>query len=92
MTKEAKEEKAEKPTKVGRPARSLEQEIEAQREKLNKLLSRQREQAQREREKNQRAIVELVKAERLDAISVERWREALPAIKTALGAGPEASA
>lgn len=85
-------EKADKPAKAGRPARTLEQEIEAQREKLNKLVARQKEQAQREREKNLRAIVELVKGERLDAVSVERWREALPALKQALGAGKEASA
>ena len=70
--------------KSGRKARTLEEEIAAQREKLKKLEDRQREQQRKERERNQKAVLELIKAEKLDAVSAEQWRSAMPAIKSAL--------
>jgi Spy/CpxP family protein refolding chaperone len=54
--------------KSGRKAKTLDEEIAAQREKLRKLEERQREQQRKERERNQKAVMELIKTERLDAV------------------------
>ena len=61
--------------KSGRKAKTLDEEIAAQREKLRKLEERQREQQRKERERNQKAVMELIKTER---------REAMPKIKALL--------
>jgi hypothetical protein len=61
--------------KSGRKIKTLDEEIAAQREKLRKL---------EEREKNQKAVMELIKTERLDAVPSELWREAMPKIKALL--------
>ena len=70
--------------KSERKARSLDEEIAAQKEKLKKLEERQREQQRKERERNQKAVLDLIKAEKLDSVSAEQWRLAMPAIKSAL--------
>lgn len=70
--------------KLVRKVKTLDEEIAAQREKLRKLEERQREQQRKEREKSQKAVMELIKAERLDLISFEIWREAMPQIKALL--------
>jgi hypothetical protein len=72
------------PTKTGRKARSLEEEIQKAAEKLRRLQDQQREQQRKERERNQKAVLELIKAERLDAVPAEQWRDALPKIKALL--------
>lgn len=71
-------------SKAGRKARTLDEEIAAQRDKLKKLEERQREQQRKEREKNQKAVMELIKSERLDAVPTDLWREAMPKIKALL--------
>ncbi|MYZ52470.1 hypothetical protein [Malikia spinosa] len=75
--------------KTARKARTLDEEIAHQREKLRKLEERQREQQRREREKNQKAVLELIKAERLDTVPAERWRAAMPKLKALLAVEPE---
>ncbi len=70
--------------KPGRKAKTLDEEIAAQREKLRKLEERQREQQRKERERNQKAVMELIKTERLDAVPSDLWREAMPKIKALL--------
>ncbi len=70
--------------KSGRKAKTLDEEIAAQREKLRKLEERQREQQRKERERNQKAVMELIKTERLDAVPSDLWREAMPKIKALL--------
>ena len=75
--------------KTVRKARTLDEEIAHQREKLRKLEERQREQQRREREKNQKAVLELIKAERLDTVPAERWRAAMPKLKALLAMEPE---
>ena len=75
--------------KTARMARTLDEEIAHQREKLRKLEERQREQQRREREKNQKAVLELIKAERLDTVPAERWRAVMPKLKVVLAVEPE---
>lgn len=70
--------------KSGRKAKTLDEEIAAQRDKLRRLEERQREQQRKEREKNQKAVMELIKTERLDAVPSDLWREAMPKIKALL--------
>lgn len=70
--------------KSGRKAKTLDEEIAAQREKLRKLEERQKEQQRKEREKNQKAVMELIKTERLDAVPSDLWREAMPKIRALL--------
>ncbi|WP_459203497.1 hypothetical protein ACQVRV_00130 (plasmid) [Ralstonia pseudosolanacearum] len=67
-----------------RKVRSLDEEIARASEKLQALQDRKRQQDKREREKNQKAVLELIKAERLDAVSAEEWKAALPKIKALL--------
>jgi hypothetical protein len=70
--------------KGGRKARTLGEEIAAQRDKLRKLEERQREQKRKEQERNTKAVLELIRAEKLDAVPAEQWKLAMPAIKAAL--------
>lgn len=75
--------------KTVRKARTLDEEIAHQREKLRKLEERQREQQRREREKNQKAVLELIKAERLDTVPADRWRAVMPRLKALLAVDQE---
>lgn len=75
--------------KTARKARTLDEEIAHQREKLRKLEERQREQQRREREKNQKAVLELIKAERLDTVPADRWHAVMPKLKALLVVDPE---
>lgn len=75
-------------TKGGRKVRTLDEEIAAQREKLKKLEDKQRELQRKDREKNQKAVLELIKAEKLDTVSADQWRAAMSAIKAALLVNP----
>ena len=75
--------------RTARKARTLDEVIAHQREKLRKLEERQREQQRRERERNQKAVLELIKAERLDTVLAERWRAVMPKLKALLAVDPE---
>ena len=75
--------------KTARKARTLDEEIAHQREKLRKLEERQREQQRREREKNQKAVLELIKAERLETVPADRWRAVMPRLKALLAVDQE---
>ncbi|WP_265283482.1 hypothetical protein [Verminephrobacter aporrectodeae] len=79
-------------TKPGRKAKSLGDEIAAAAEKLRKLQERQREQQRKERERNHRAVMELIKTERLDTVPSDLWREMMPKIKALLVVEPVKSA
>lgn len=76
--------------KGGRPSRSLEDEIALAEERLNALRERKRQQERAERERNQKAIVALIRSEGLDDVSVEVWRAALPKLREALKAAGKA--
>lgn len=72
--------------KPGRPSRSIEEEIAATEERLQALRARKREQERLEREKNQKAILALIRAENLDDVPSDVWKAALAQIKSALQA------
>jgi hypothetical protein len=74
------------PGKVGRPSRSLDDEIAATALRLDALKARKRELERVERERNQKSILGLIRSEALDEISVEVWREVLPGIRRLLNA------
>ena len=79
MTTEKKE------TGKERKPRTLEETIAEQREKLKKLEDKQREQIRKEREKTAKAVIELIRSEKLDLIDIEKWKTALPIVKEAFG-------
>lgn len=66
-------------------SKSLEEEIIAQRNKLKKLEDRHKEQQRKEKEKNYKLVLELIKSEKLDLVSVDQWRQSVPEIKKLLG-------
>lgn len=70
--------------KPQRKAKTLEDEIAIAREKLKRLEEKQREQQKKWREKNQKAVLELIHAEKLDLVEAEKWKLSLPQIKSLL--------
>ena len=64
--------------------RSIEQEIEAAAAKLRSLQEQQREMQKRQREKNERAVKDFIKDEKLDSFGVAAWRVASTEIRAAL--------
>ena len=70
--------------KAGRPSRSLDEEIAAAAAKLQALRDKKRDEERRERERNQKAILALIKDEGLDAVSVDAWKAALPKLRKLL--------
>jgi len=75
-------------TTLGRKARTIEDEIAAQREKLKRLEEKKKELQRLDRERNQKAVLDLIRAERLDNVPAEKWRQAMPKLKVLLDAGP----
>ena len=69
---------------TGKKTRSLEDEIIAQREKLKMLEKKQTELIRKEKEKTSKAVINLIQAEKLDLISLEKWKGSLPSIKELL--------
>ena len=70
--------------KTARKPRSIEDEIARAAAKLRKLQDQQREMIRRDRERNHKAVLELLRAEGLDEIPAEQWKERLDAVKVAL--------
>lgn len=70
--------------KPGRPSRTLDEEIAAAAERLAALRNRKRDSERAERERNQKAIIALIKAEGLDEIHSDAWREAAPKLREVL--------
>lgn len=70
--------------KAGRPSRSLDEEIAATEARLKTLRDKKREDERREREKNHKAILAIIKEEGLDDVSAAKWKKALPGIKKLL--------
>ena len=67
-------EKAEK-AKGGRPSRTLTEEIEATEAKLKELKAKKAAEVKRQRERDFREIVDLLKTEGLDRFPPARWKE-----------------
>lgn len=70
--------------KTERKKRSISDEIVEQREKLRKLEEKQKEQIRKERERTSKAVFDLLRSEKLDIVSVEKWVAAMPMLKDAL--------
>lgn len=70
--------------KAGRPSRTLDEEIAAAAEKLETLRLRKRELDRAARERNQKAIVALIRAEGLDEVAADVWKAAMPRLRDAL--------
>lgn len=75
---------SEQPKKSKTSARTIEEEIEFQEEKLRKLKDQKRLNDIKQRERNIRAVLDLLKTERLDVVSAEQWQKKLPEIRTLL--------
>lgn len=67
-------------------AKSLDEEIAAAQERLNKLQAQKREKERKDLERNQKAIAAFLRAEKLDMVPIEKWTEALPALRRVLKA------
>ena len=70
--------------KTQRKAKTLEDEIATAREKLKLLEEKQREQQKKWRDKNQKAVLELIRSEKLDLVKLEKWKTMLPQLKALL--------
>ena len=70
--------------KAGRPSRSLDEEIAVAAAKLQALRDKKKEEERRDRERNQKAILALIKDEGLDAVSADDWKAALPKLRKLL--------
>lgn len=75
---------SEQPKKSKTSARTIEEEIEFAEERLRKLRDQKRLNDIKQREKNMRAVLDLLKTERLDVVSSEQWQKVLPEIRTLL--------
>lgn len=72
------------PRKVKAGPRTIEDEIAAAEEKLRKLRERKREEDIKARERNTKAVLELLRNEKLDLVQSSVWESALPKIREAL--------
>ena len=79
--------------RIGRPSRSLDEEIAVLALKLQALRDRKKGEERRDRERNLKVIVALIKDEGLDAVSAEAWKAAMPELHRLLvqknQAGPQ---
>jgi superfamily I DNA and/or RNA helicase len=68
----------------GKKTRNEDEQIAKLEERLKKLKEEKRKREQATREKNAKAILDLIRTERLDTVDVEKWQQAVQSIKTAL--------
>ncbi|KVZ90495.1 hypothetical protein WL22_23835 [Burkholderia ubonensis] len=78
--------------KTTRKPRTIEDEIARTAAKLKRLQEEQREKIRKDRERNQKAVLELLRAEGLDEIPAEQWKVRLDAVKAALAGTGETPA
>ncbi|WP_334016332.1 hypothetical protein [Burkholderia gladioli] len=71
--------------KTARAPKSLDEEIERAAARLKRLQEQKRTKERQEVERNERAIAELLKAEKLNVVPAEKWKAALAGIRRALG-------
>ncbi|KML57057.1 hypothetical protein VL15_15175 [Burkholderia cepacia] len=75
--------------KTVRKTRSIEDEIARTAAKLKRLQEEQREKIRKDRERNQKEVLDLLRAEGLDAVPAEQWKARLDAVKVALAVSGE---
>lgn len=71
-------------TKVAKAGKTLDDEIQAAAEKLRKLQERKRESVRKERERNTKAVLDLLRDEKLDQVPAELWQKSLPQLRKLL--------
>ncbi|WP_186034035.1 hypothetical protein [Burkholderia gladioli] len=71
--------------KTARAPKSLDEEIERTTAKLKRLQEQKRTKERQEVERNERAIFDLLKAEKLNVVPAEKWKAGLAGIRRALG-------
>ncbi|MBW5288136.1 hypothetical protein [Burkholderia gladioli] len=71
--------------KTARAPKSLDDEIEKTTAKLKRLQEQKRTKERQEVERNERAIFDLLKAEKLNVVPAEKWKTGLAGIRRALG-------
>lgn len=75
---------SEQSEKAARKPRSIEDEITKAAAKLKRLQDELREKVRKDRERNQKEVLELLRSEGLDEIPAEQWKVRLEAVKAAL--------
>ncbi len=70
--------------KGGRPKRSIDEEIQLLKAKLKQKEDKKNKQLREQQESNRKAILELIRSEKLDAVSSDAWKSAMPRIKELL--------
>ncbi len=71
--------------KTARAPKSLDEEIERTAAKLKRLQEQRRTKERQEVERNERAIFDLLKAEKLNVVPAEKWKAGLTGIRRSLG-------
>ncbi|MAF04716.1 hypothetical protein [Herbaspirillum sp.] len=79
------QENVEAKSSAPKKKRTIEEEIALKREQLKELERKYAEIRKKAKEKNIRAVTELLGGEGLFDVTVEQWKERLPEIKKALG-------
>lgn len=74
---------AQKP-KAPKTARTLDDDIAALQERLARLQAQKREKERKELERNQKAIVAFLLAEKFNTVPIEEWTAAAPALRKLL--------
>lgn len=80
MSDQTKNPKQKKP-------KSLDEEIAAAQDRLNRLVAQKREAERKALERNQKAIAALLRSEKFDAVPIEEWTAALPSLRKLLKIG-----
>jgi len=77
--------------KPGRPSRTIDEEIAATETRLRQLREKKRDDERKELERNQRAIMAVLREADLDHIPATAWKSAIPAIGKLLQPAPASS-
>ncbi|MBN3829533.1 hypothetical protein G3O00_38970 [Burkholderia sp. Ac-20384] len=76
--------------KTTRAPKSLDDEITRAEQKLKRLQEQKRTNERKALERNERAIFDVLKAEKLNEVPAENWKAGIAAIRRALGVSPPA--
>jgi Spy/CpxP family protein refolding chaperone len=84
MTTTPSSETSKNVTKMPKAKQTIEQQIEALEAKTRKLKEQLKEDQRRERERNAKAVHELLKGEKLEDFGIEAWRAQIAEIRKLL--------
>lgn len=75
-----------------RAPKTLDDEIARTEAKLKRLQEQRRTNERKALERNERAILDVLKSEKLNEVSAEKWKAAIAPIRRALGVAPPTAA